>query len=710
MGTGWRRAFCTTGHKDRKAATTTTAGSNPSTPRLRCKTTTASTNIENSINDLSPNIKCKTTPKSNAKSPISLFGSSNPSSPRSPFSILKNTLRLSRSSCGVCMQSLKTGQRMAIYTAECSHTFHFPCITSHVKKQNTLICPVCTTTWKDDPLLASHKQNQDSELQQQIDLRASTKQTPTSSPKYCTRALLVESKSYADDEPLVTPKAVPKFNETVEDKDKDEEDEEEVEEFRGFFVDSISSSDEAFTLNKDLTSVDVSLLPEAAVISIGQTHATYAVVLKVKAPPPIPSTTPNAPRRAPIDLVTVLDVRWSMSGAKLEMLKRAIRLVISSLGSSDRLSIVIFSATPKRLLPLTRMTPQGQRVARRIIDGLTCSQGTSMGEALKQATKILEERRERNPVASIILLSDGQDDTVQSNNQRPESSSSHNISTTRFAHVEIPVHSSDFIREPTEDAFSKCVGELLSVVVQDLRIQLGFSPGSDPGEITAVYSCNGSQPTSLGLGYIRIGDLYAEEERELLVEMSVPISTFRSDHHHVFSIKSCYMDPNTHDLIHGREHALLVPKPQTVRLGVVPKIERLRNVFICTRAIAESRRLIEHNEVSSAVALLSSARELLMQSRSESAGEYVRELEVEIMEVQQWWRRQYQRRQEYEMMIVRRRNEERETGVFGDEFSGEQITPRSSWRSAEKQRKAAQTKNYYISRVSDLHGFENARF
>ena len=52
------------------------------------------------------------------------------------------------------MQSVKTKQGMAIYTAECSHTFHFPCIASHVKKQDNLVCPVCNSTWKDVPLLA----------------------------------------------------------------------------------------------------------------------------------------------------------------------------------------------------------------------------------------------------------------------------------------------------------------------------------------------------------------------------------------------------------------------------------------------------------------------------------------------------------------------------------------------------------------------------
>lgn len=601
------------------------------------------------------------------------------------------------------MQSVKTGQGMAIYTAECSHAFHFPCIASHVRKQSSLVCPVCATTWKDVPLLAVHtqnrnpnqNQNQNRDPQQEekivrVDSGTPTKRTtPVSSPRFTSQTLI---KSYADDEPLVTPKAGAKFVPIAEEEAVKNGGEEEVEEFQGFFVNPVSS-DDAVSFNRDSRNVEVSFLPEAAVISQGRTHDTYAVVLKVKAPPP--PHIRDAARRAPIDLVTVLDVSGSMTGAKLEMLKRAMRLVISSLGSADRLSVLAFSAAPRRLLPLTRMTAQGQRSARRIIDRLCCSHGSSMAEALREATRVLEERRERNPVASIILLSDGQDDGAPANNdsnQRRGSSRS-----TRFSHVEIPVRSSGFSRDPAEDAFSRCVSGLLSVVVQDLRIQLGFASGSDPAEITAVYSCN-ENPTVLGSGCIRIGDLYAEEEKELLVEIQVPASRVGS--HHVVSIKCCYKDPANQEPVYGRDQTLLVPRPQTVRSGS-PRIERLRNAFIRSRAVAESRRLVEHNELTSAMQLLSSARALLLQSRSESSGEYIRGLEAELAAVQ--WRRQYE-----QQMAMGRRNEDREMGVFLDE-NGEPLTPTSAWRAAEKLAKVAQMKKTFHN-VSDLHGFENARF
>ncbi|CAL9766882.1 unnamed protein product [Musa acuminata subsp. burmannicoides] len=81
------------------------------------------------------------------------------------------------------------------------------------------------------------------------------------------------------------------------------------------------------------------------------------VALKVKEPP-IGSF---APLYAPIDLMT---------GKKLRMLKRAMRLVVSSLGLGDRLSIVACSAatSAKRLLPLRQMSRQGHRTVRQIVE------------------------------------------------------------------------------------------------------------------------------------------------------------------------------------------------------------------------------------------------------------------------------------------------------------------------------------------------------
>lgn len=686
MVLGWRRAFCTSiprngepkevkQNKDEsnmnpnpspRVGTKFGFFSNPSTPRLqsqpvlnpglRCRTTAIPT--ARSAPE-SPKLQCKT------KNSPTLFHRSNPSSPRSPstFSLLKSSLRFSKSRCGICLQSVKAGQGMAIFTSECSHSFHFPCISEHVKKQGSLVCPVCNFNWKEMPILPPVAQVEKGEILEKINVNRTSK---------------VALKVYNDDEPLMSPTTGARFNPIPESDEDDAEDKG----FQGFFVNPNNNSTIVDPLFNS-TNIDMKILPEAAVVSVGRSYETYAVVLRVKAP----AVVKNMARRAPIDLVTVLDVSQNMDSEKLQMMKRAIRLILSSLTSSDRLSIVAFSSTSKRLLPLRRMTTNGRRSARRIIDALTQLEGTSScTDAVKKGAKVLEDRREKNPAASIIVLTGGCDDQKRQ---------SWFVSSTRYSHLEIPVHSIGFGMYkvvPNEKAFANCVTGLLSIVVQDLRVELGFVPGSGPGEISAVYSFS-SQPVSLGTGSIRVKELYSEEEREVLVELKVPSSAIGA--HHIMSVRSSYKDPSTQELIYTKDQALLVPRPHSVRSSS-PTIRRLRSLFITTRALAESRRLIERNDLTGAQHMLTSARALLLQSNSASNNEFLRKLEVALSE--------HHKKLQLQTQTPRVPREV----SFVDE-KGEPLTPTSAWRAAEKLAKVAIMRKS-LNRVSDLHGFEDARF
>lgn len=604
---------------------------------------------------------------------------------------------------------MKTGQGTAKYTAECSHAFHFPCIAEYVRKHGKLVCPVCNSLWKDASLLAPHRNAIESPLD---DKRLSQ---PVIQEK---RVLVASSprpnhsdysRFYDDDEPLLSPRfvTIPEADENCRGEEDDD-----VAQFKGFVVDP----DPSFAVKshqipagaRDFGNVQVSLLPESALVSVGCGYETRAAALRVKAPPPIAAraggghTLLDPSQRAPVDLVAVVDVGGTVSGAKLQMVKRALRLVISSLGSADRLSVVAtVSTTPKRLLPLKRMTDHGKRSAGVVVDGLLCGQACNTSDALKKATRVLEDRRERNPVANIIHLSDGQGQSSRIHtNQRPTIT---HLGSTRFANIEIPVteygfgESSGCSHAPAEEAFAKCIGGLLSVVVQDLRIQIRLASGSEPCEISAVYLCNG-RPTlvSSGSGSVRLGDLYAGEERELLVELRVPTTVSKT--YQVLSVRGLYKVPSTQEVVYGRDQSLRVS--QAVRSSS-PRIERLRSLFIATRAVAESRRLVECGECISAHHLLTSARALLGQSGTAEAEEYTRAVEAELVEVQ--WRRQ--QLMEYQSQHQQRRRwSVRETTMTLMDENGEPLTPASAWRAAEKLAKVAMMKK------SDLHGFENARF
>ncbi|CAL0314140.1 unnamed protein product [Lupinus luteus] len=571
----------------------------------------------------------------------------------------------SASRCGVCMQSVKSGQGTAIFTAECSHTFHFPCIVTHAKKNPIVTCPVCSTCWKELLVSEIHSEKITTVEDKNKDIKM--------------RSLKV----YNDDEPLMSPTSVARFNSIPESEDEYDGNTE----FQGF---NVLSSSLVVTRN-----LNVCLLPEAAILAANRSYESYVSVLKLKAP--TVQTAVKAAPRAPIDLVTVLDVRGGMNGVKLRLMKHTMRMVISSLGSADRLSIVAFSIGSKRLLPLRRMTSSGQRSARRIVDALVATDQPRDGsqvknDAVKKAAKVLEDRRDKNSVASIIVLSDIQEAraTVITTSSIPKP---YQVSTTRLSQLEIPVHMITFPSEGecnhalSNDTFTKLMKSLLTVVVQDVKIQLSVVSRSRPIEIAAVYSLSG-RPEALGSGSIKIGDLYAEEERELLLELKVPAISAGS--HHVLTVLSSHVDPLTQEVVNPVEQAMLVPRPHTVRSSSA-KIERLRNLHVMARAVAESSQLAEHADFSGARHLLSSAQALLLRS-GELGEEYLWCIEAELAQLQQ------HHLQPRRPRINGRHDEKLEP-----------LTPTSAWRAAEKLAKVAIMRKS-MNRVSDLHGFENARF
>uniref|UniRef100_M4DMX2 RING-type domain-containing protein n=1 Tax=Brassica campestris TaxID=3711 RepID=M4DMX2_BRACM len=622
-----------------------------------------------------------TTPRRN-RSPLSLLSLSSPSSPAS-FSLLKAKLCFTKvstklnskyvfvtiktassivstlcfeqsngSRCGICLQSAKAGRGTAIFTAECSHTFHFPCVASRAGDLTLLAaCPVCGASWRDTSLLPLH------------DLKSPESESESRTRESSSNKSL---RVYNDDEPLISSPISPAGFNTILESDENEDDEEEDNGgFKGFFVNT------PLTSNKRLTdSVDVKLSSEAAVVAVGRgSYETYSVLMKIKSPP-LPASRP----RPPVDLVTVLDV----GGSRVETVRRAMRLVISSLRENDRLSMVSFSSSSKRLSPLRRMTANGRRVARRILDDISGDgEGMSVKDAVKKAAKVIEDRRQRNLFATIFVLTDS-----------AHQAQSDFVSSTRVSLLEIPTHTlylGACTKVIPEDVFAKRIKGLLSVSVQDLTLQLG----SGQGEITSVYSLSG-RPIWLGSGLIRLGDMYGEEERQVLVELKSPAS---GKSHRIMTVRSRHVDPTTQETRDSDDRALLIPRPTAARSSSNTNIARLRNVHVSTRAVAESRRLIEASDYSGAERMLTSARALLVQYGLSSGDACLRGLDTEIADLNR----------------VRGSRHVAVKSPVPVAQKTEPLTPTSAWRAAERLAKVAIMKKH-MNRVSDLHGFENARF
>jgi uncharacterized protein with von Willebrand factor type A (vWA) domain len=140
-------------------------------------------------------------------------------------------------------------------------------------------------------------------------------------------------------------------------------------------------------------SVEIKAYSEFQAIQQSVTQKVFSILIRLKAPKSLDSVN----SRAPLDLVTVLDVSGSMKGAKLALLKSAMSFVIQTLGPDDRLSVIAFSSTARRLFPLRRMTMSGRMRALRAVNSLVDGGGTNIADGLKKGAKVIEQRRLKNP-------------------------------------------------------------------------------------------------------------------------------------------------------------------------------------------------------------------------------------------------------------------------------------------------------------------------
>ncbi|KAI4330491.1 hypothetical protein MLD38_028777 [Melastoma candidum] len=204
-----------------------------------------------------------------------------------------------------------------------------------------LVCPVRDAAWKDVPLLRGIRRkdedNCDVEDKKMVETTSSPPMVKPAKfyPEPCSPHL-TSPRLYGDDEPLVLPKTCRESR-------------------------------------KGLKAAE----SETFLISVGPIHTTYAIGLIVKAPPPASSMQSSTQvhvldpsRRAPINLVATLDVDGSITGAKMQMMKRA-----TNGPAYHRWALV---------------QPRRWRIDR---GPQTRGQGS-------------EDRRERNQVTSMVMLSD----------------------------------------------------------------------------------------------------------------------------------------------------------------------------------------------------------------------------------------------------------------------------------------------------------------
>ena len=145
--------------------------------------------------------------------------------------------------------------------------------------------------------------------------------------------------------------------------------------------------------------IDVSVVAQRPQIKLGKATHLPAMV-KVK--------TTGGARTSSTDIICVIDVSGSMSGEKMELVKKTMMMLIESLSPSDRLSILTFENVGSRITPLKPLKKENIEYFRNHVNQLTPRGGTCIIEGMELAFKTIRDRKIANQATSIFLLSDGQ--------------------------------------------------------------------------------------------------------------------------------------------------------------------------------------------------------------------------------------------------------------------------------------------------------------
>lgn len=250
--------------------------------------------------------------------------------------------------------------------------------------------------------------------------------------------------------------------------------------------------------------------------------------------------------RAPVDIVVALDVSVSMNGRKLELCKETLSLLLRELSPRDRFGLVTFGDNANIAIPTRVLTKTNKESALAKIKTLHTNGCTNMSAGIGLAAQELQAVESPHEVRTIFLLTDGHANRGIANRDGIVSLTRSCLGATAVR-PSISIHcfgygvdhDSEMLGEisratdggsyyfvdkdsDVSSAFGDALGGVLSVVAQNVYVRIKVPSGASNLGVSilniqhekAIRQPDGSYD-------IALGDFYAEESRDIIVETSL---------------------------------------------------------------------------------------------------------------------------------------------------------------------------------------------
>ncbi|CAD8145961.1 unnamed protein product [Paramecium octaurelia] len=111
-----------------------------------------------------------------------------------------------------------------------------------------------------------------------------------------------------------------------------------------------------------------------------------------------------------VDLFCLIGIGNGMQGQKIEYVKQILHSILTNLREQDRLCLISFNNDGKLLTGLQKVTSETQEYFAFVIDGLQCNGTTELWKGTEVAFDVINQRKNKNNWARILIFSDGQDE------------------------------------------------------------------------------------------------------------------------------------------------------------------------------------------------------------------------------------------------------------------------------------------------------------
>ena len=247
--------------------------------------------------------------------------------------------------------------------------------------------------------------------------------------------------------------------------------------------------------------------------------------------------------RSAIDLICVVDVSGSMGGHKLELVKKTLKYIISILKDSDRFALIIFDDQGEMLISLKQIADHNKQLFNDIINELKDRGGTVINSGVKLALDLIKNRKYKNPITSIFLLSDGVDNeqhkaiyTIQNTIKVSNIIENFTISSFGFGQD----HDANLMREiaksqggnfyyiddlnSIDECFVDALGILFSVILKDIEffIKINNTPPLTDMRVKKTYGDMWSYDDQKGGQKIITKVFTAGMSKDYICEVNVP--------------------------------------------------------------------------------------------------------------------------------------------------------------------------------------------